>query len=247
MQIETAYLCDKGGKSINDDSLFMETRTKGLCVFVGDGLGGYQGGKTASEAAGKAVLSCYQDEQNPLTAEWMLHTARQADAAVQKVQLEHAGEMKTTLVVLIIDHKRACWMHIGDSRLYHFINGKIHAQTADHSVSQLAVMMGDITPDQIRFHPDRSRILRALGSPDTTPEISAVTELKRAKHSFLLCSDGFWEYVTEEDMEKTLRSSKTPQQWLEKMERLLLDRVPPNNDNYTAAAVFVDNGLFSSL
>ena len=58
-------------------------------------------------------------------------------------------------------------------------------------------------------------------------------------HAFLLCTDGFWEYVTEDEMEKTLYGSRDPEQWLWAMERYLKQKVPEDHDNYTAAAVFI--------
>lgn len=245
MKIKTASLCDKGGKAINDDSVYIQETPHGICVFVGDGLGGYSGGKMASEAAGMAVLSCCNWSHPPLSDEWMLHAAQEAEQAVQRVQQERKGNMKTTLVVFILQGNQARWMHIGDSRLYHFVNRKLYTQTKDHSVSQMAVMMGEIDYSQIRFHEDRNRILRALGGEKTNPELSPITDLKKQRHAFLLCSDGFWEYVYESEMEQMLRLSKDPQDWLNKMEALLKERVPADNDNYTAAAIFADNSLFS--
>jgi serine/threonine protein phosphatase PrpC len=56
---------------------------------------------------------------------------------------------------------------------------------------------------------------------------------------FLLCSDGFWEPVTEEDMMATLATASSPEIWLEEMEQGLTERVGPDHDNYTALAVFV--------
>jgi serine/threonine protein phosphatase PrpC len=62
--------------------------------------------------------------------------------------------------------------------------------------------------------------------------------LTGGEDAFLLCTDGFWEYVYEEEMEKALQESQDPQQWLEKMKTLVCSRTPQDNDNFTAAAVF---------
>ena len=147
-------------------------------------------------------------------------------------------EMKTTVVVLRIESGKAFWAHVGDSRLYYFDDGKLKSRTSDHSASQLAVLMGEITEEQIRFHSQRSRILRALGSSAAQPELSAETDIDDGKAAFLLCSDGFWEYVYEREMEQTLSNAPTPEQWLRDMEEILKSRVKPWNDNYSAIAVF---------
>ena len=148
------------------------------------------------------------------------------------------GKMKTTLVFLAIEKGQARWMHVGDSRLYHFHAGTIANQTMDHSVSQMAVLMGEITPHQIRFHEDRNRVLRALGGESAKPDLSSAISREEGKEAFLLCTDGFWEYVYESEMEQTLGQSKDPQQWLDKMLTILHSRTPADNDNFTAAVVF---------
>ncbi len=237
MNIKTASLSDCGGRSSNDDTVRIRQDADSLYVFVGDGLGGYSGGQQASQAAADAVLEASR-RGSLLTEERMQFAAEQADKAVQTLQAESRGNMKTTLVLLTIEDGRARWMHVGDSRLYHFRDGRLMTQTMDHSVSQMAVLMGEITRDQIRFHEDRNRVLRALGSENAKPEISPIVMLTGGQDVFLLCTDGFWEYVYEKEMEQTLRQSKNPRDWLNRMKRLLQSRAPKDNDNFTAAAVF---------
>ena len=104
---------------------------------------------------------------------------------------------------------------MGDSRLYHFVDGKLAFQTRDHSVAQIGVMLGEITLDEIRFHEDRSRVLRALGQDEELNVETREEPLGPGRHAFLLCSDA-------------------------RMRAYLQGRIPPGNDNNTAAAVWVD-------
>jgi serine/threonine protein phosphatase PrpC len=191
----------------------------------------------ASQAAAQALMAT-SHRGSLLTDERLLEAAGLAQQAVRQVQAEKMGNMKTTLVFLTIEDGRARWMHIGDSRLYHFRGGYLQSQTMDHSVSQMAVLMGEITPREIRFHEDRNRVLRALGGDNARPEISRTVMLTGGEDVFLLCTDGFWEYVYEEEMEQLLCASSTPQQWLDRMEALVRSRAGKDNDNFTAAAVF---------
>lgn len=237
MKIETASLTDCGGRSTNDDAARIHRDGDCVWAFVGDGLGGYAGGQQASQAAGQALYEASR-RGSLMTPERMNEAARQADEAVHALQRDRDGKMKTTLVFLYIEDGRARWMHIGDSRLYHFSGGHLQSQTMDHSVSQMAVLMGEITPQEIRFHEDRNRVLRALGGDNAKPDVSAPVILTGGKDAFLLCTDGFWEYVYEEEMEKTLQNAKTPEQWLKSMEAILRTRTPADSDNFTAAAVF---------
>ena len=237
MNVKIATLSDIGGRSNNDDTVLARQKEDSAWVFVGDGLGGYAGGQMASEAAAAAVMG--ESHRGSLLIEnRMMDAASAANQAVRNIQEAKKGNMKTTMVFLTIEDGRAKWMHVGDSRLYHFHCGQLLTQTTDHSVSQMAVLMGEITPQQIRFHEDRNRVLRALGSESARPEISQTVMLTGGEDVFLLCTDGFWEYVYEEEMEALLRRSATPEQWLEEMKQILLTRIPQDNDNFTAAAVF---------
>ncbi len=106
----------------------------------------------------------------------------------------------------------------------------------------MAVFAGEITLDEIRHHPDRSKLLRAMGGDDeVTVEYEAIEELSpESSHAFLLCSDGFWEYVHESEMEETYRVSETPETWIDKMREILKKKVQDvKNDNNTAAAIWL--------
>lgn len=237
VSIRTASLSDRGGRAINDDTACVQKDNQSVHVYVGDGLGGYAGGRQASQAAGKALMEAGK-KRIMLTDAQLCTAAAEAEQAVFRLQKKTKGNMKTTLVYLSVEKDTARWMHVGDSRLYFFRDGKKICQTADHSVSQMAVLMGEITVDQIRFHEDRNRVLRALGGENARPELSAPVKLGKEPCAFLLCTDGFWEYVLETEMEQTLCAAASPEEWLRAMEKILLDRVTGENDNYTAVAVF---------
>lgn len=163
--MEYAYISECGGRKINEDSVFVKSENGRLAAVVADGLGGFGQGKTASEAAVKTISDNF-DKVTSLT----LNTGQidevleQANRSILACQTR-AVRMKSTAVVFAadIDKRKYIWAHIGDSRLYHFINGRIVSQTKDHSVSQIKVAMGEITETQIRSDTDRSRLVRALG------------------------------------------------------------------------------------
>ena len=148
--------------------------------------------------------------------------------------------MKTTITFLAVNGMKAAWAHVGDSRIYHFLDGRLVSRTRDHSASQIAVMLGTITEDQIRFHEDRNRVYRALGQDGELKVDTHFEPLRPGRHAFLLCTDGFWEYVYEEEMAEDLAAAASPEDWLARMRARLAARVPDNNDNNTAAAVWLD-------
>ncbi len=227
---------DIGGRARNEDTVRYVTRGEdGLCLVLADGLGGHGGGEQASAAAAECICEHWDGSADP---EALKSLVLEANRRVLSIQTSRCA-MKTTVTVLTLAGKRAVWAHAGDSRLYCFQDRRLVFQTRDHSAAQLGVLLGDITTDQIRFHEDRSRVLRALGQDEELVVETGERELAAGGYAFLLCSDGFWEYVLEREMEEDLAQAADPGQWLARMRRRLDGRTPADNDNNTAAAVWL--------
>lgn len=218
------------------------------CWVVADGLGGHQGGEVASQLAVESILAAFAG-QPEISSEAVTRYLEAAQHTLLSRQQEEPrlSDMRTTLVLLLANPEAAMWGHVGDSRLYHFRGGRIINQTRDHSVSQALVNSGEITPEEVRFHEDRHRLLRALGQDDDfRPTIIKTKQSLERGDAFLLCTDGFWELVLETEMEADLSSTSTPQEWLEKMQNRIMEKtskeVSKKHDNYTALVVFATNG-----
>lgn len=236
----TAALSHAGGRPGNEDACGYRAG----CWVVADGLGGHGGGDVAARLAVDALLRC-ADPLPPPDAEGLLRGLAAAEQAIRQRQAEEPrlSRMRTTVVWLCSDGRQALWAHLGDSRLYHFREGRIRFQTRDHSVSQVMANVGEIDPSEIRFHEDRNRLLRSLGNDrGQRPTLAEAPLPLQAGDVFLLCTDGFWEYVTEAEMEVTLAKAADPEQWLQTMAAGLRRRAAPDHDNYTALAVFVEAG-----
>ena len=236
--LQVASYTNTGGRPDNEDSTRQILREEdALCLVVADGLGGHGGGAKASAAAADTICNQWDGTASPESLKELVQAAHLAVRAIQTP----ACAMKSTVVALEIVGDHAAWAHVGDSRLYWFRDGKLVFQTRDHSASQIAVVMGDITVDQIRFHEDRNRVLRALGQADDPLVVeTAEHQLPPGRHAFLLCSDGFWEYVLEKEMAADLKAAADPLDWLIRMRSRLSARTPEDNDNNTAAAVWAE-------
>lgn len=241
MNLRAASISDAGGKKVNEDSCAIFNRPPWWCYVVADGLGGHGAGDVASQAAISAIQSLFKIrfgfDDDCLCS--FVNSAQQELLRLQQSNPKYRA-MRTTMVLLISDGKQARWAHVGDSRLYMFRNGVVLEHTFDQSVPQALVRAGEITFEQIRFHEDRNRLLQALGS-DNPPRIELASNLVSLNKgdAFLLCTDGFWEWVLEEEMERDLKKARTPSHWLELMHKRLLIRAKPGNDNYSAVGVFV--------
>ena len=234
---QTAKYSSAGGRSYNEDSIGIVGSPKGsVCMVVADGLGGHGGGDEASRQVCATVTEGWDGQAS---GEQLRQLLLQAHEQICRMQTQKCA-MKSTAAVLAVRGPKAAWAHVGDTRLYHFLNGKLVYRTIDHSASQLAVTLGQITSDQIRFHEDRSRLLRALGMDGNLTVDVKEEILEEGHHAFLMCSDGFWEYVCEKEMEEDLWSASKPAEWLKAMQNRLMQRVKGENDNHSAAVMWLN-------
>ena len=112
-------------------------------------------------------------------------------------------------------------------------------RTLDHSVPQLLVQSHTIIEADIRNHPNRNMLLKVIGDDcdEQLCEVSDPLSLNEFS-AFLLCSDGFWELITEDEMLAALQVSDSPQEWLDKMTAIVESNGQCKEmDNYTAIAV----------
>ena len=233
-----SQISSSGGRSRNEDSIQVQHINGSLLATVADGLGGEGGGDIAAQTAVSSIIN-FMNKSLLYTADNIIAAIKYADDAVISAQ-KKCEAMKTTIVLLCMDKENAICGHLGDSRLYHFRNNGICFQTKDHSVSQMAVSVGEITPEEIRFHADRNKLLRALGSRERMPA-DAKELLVRSGDGFLLCTDGFWELVLEDEMTDDFQKSQNAGQWLEKMQRRVESRLSNISDNYSAVTVIAND------
>lgn len=241
--IEGKGYTNQGGREYNEDKGIFSIR-KGRCyAVIADGLGGHGGGDRASSVAVETIKGCIQAwlKGKTFTEEDMEEWFERVNQNVMSMQTADC-QMRTTLALLCIDERErtARLAHLGDSRIYHFENGKYVSCTFDHSVSRMAVLAGEIEIQDVRFHVDRNKLLKVIGKAEGVKAETKVISLSRQlDHAFLLCTDGFWEYVMEEEMEQELQLADSPEEWLRSMRRYLKERAKEENDNNSAIAIWV--------
>lgn len=239
-QISFYSYTNKGGRPGNEDSIRCGLAA-GRAIFVlADGLGGHGSGEVASSIAAESILSgCAGAESldSQALTEQLLEANRQV---MEGQQYPGQEEMKTTAVALAIEEDNVFWAHVGDSRLYRFSGDELAGITRDHSVTYMKYLGGEISYLDVYHDDDRSSLLRVLGRENCQPEAGQAK--LQPGDAFLLCSDGFWEFVYNEEMQADLLKSETPEQWVQTMLLRHIRRTPPGNDNFSVIAVFAEEG-----
>ena len=219
---DIACISRQGGCAENQDCAYSADGV----YAVADGLGGHSGGAAASAKAIECLKECAADIE-----------PAQINCALERMNtaVRSLGGGMTTIAAGFADGKSFRWGNVGDSRVYYFRNGEILMQTKDDSVSRSAMESGRLNTEQIRCSSDRNGLLKALGSEDSLRLSGQCVPIRiQPGDAFLICSDGFWEYVHEREMEADLMKSHSSREWLRRMLRRHLLRSHDAGDNYSA-------------
>lgn len=241
MRVDYAAYSDTGGRRDNEDGFLCQKGRNGMWLFaVADGLGGHSRGKEAAQSVMDTLERLFDEESGEADVRYYFEAAQNELMRAQQRE-SCPGGMKTTLNMLMLQGGRAYTGHVGDSRTYLFRRKKQMYRTRDHSVPQALLDAGQIAEEDIRTHPDRGRLTRVMGgSWDACLYETEPPRPVRDGDAFLLCTDGFWEWVEDETMERTLRAADSPKSWLEDMEdKIAVGQSSVGMDNRTAVAVWL--------
>ncbi len=214
LEVESAGLSDPGRhRENNEDSIgsFIPEEPgilerKGVLFALADGVGGHQAGEVASAVAVSTVVEEYYSPSNHHRIEPALRHAIQ----VANLRLHDLGQhnqqlrsMETTLTVLVLAGAHGYLAHVGDSRIYHWRAGQLSQITSDHSEVAELVRMRVVSPDRAREHPGRGILTRTVGGRlIVRPDFHRFPV--EAGDQFILCSDGLWSEVRDEEVADTV-------------------------------------------
>ena len=211
----------------NEDALFalnmmLSEGTKEIpfgVFIVADGMGGHRDGDVASGV----VLRVFVDQimsslfsriislSNEGEGDAIQEIMEKSVAAAQQVVIKEVPGGGTTLTAALIIGTQVVFAHVGDSRAY-FISpdgSEIKVITHDHSLVQRLVDLGQITEEEAEVHPQRNVLYRAMGQPEPfKPDIH--THPLPSPGYILICSDGLWGQISEEELTRLVVSSANP-------------------------------------
>ncbi|MFE7835290.1 Stp1/IreP family PP2C-type Ser/Thr phosphatase [Streptomyces sp. NPDC057474] len=224
----------------NEDSGYAGPRL----LAIADGMGGQAAGEVASSEVISTLVTLDDDVPGSdiLTS---LGTAVQRANDQLRAMVEEDPQLEgmgTTLTALLWTGQRLGLVHVGDSRAYLLRDGVLTQITQDHTWVQRLVDEGRITEEEATTHPQRSLLMRALGSGDHVEPDLSIREV-RAGDRYLICSDGLSGVVSHQTMEDTLASYQGPQETVQELIQLALRGGGPDNITVIIADVLdLDTG-----
>lgn len=236
MDISVSYYTAQGGRAVNQDAVSLLENGRTTLAIVADGLGGHEAGEVASKQAVSTINNMLQSTKPSENA--IVDAITQANQDIYILQ-NPAKKMRTTVAALWISSGLAVAANVGDTRIYQFRDGRIIYQSVDHSVAQMAVLVGELHPDDIRKSSDKNKLIRVLGDA-TSPKVDTQVLSVQSGDRFLICSDGFWGVVTEQEMLASMTRGTSAQKWLEQMRWKIDTFSDESQDNHTAIAMIIN-------
>lgn len=228
----------------------------GDLFVVCDGMGGHVGGAMASSLAVESIIRYIEKEKYATPVEAMdgaLQFANMQILGYAEEHPEYRGMGTTACIVLIRDTD--VWIaHVGDSRIYLYMGKEkeLHRITMDHSYVQTLVDAGEITDEEAEHHPNKNRIMKALGiKPELHPSFNFENKPIFVKNGdvFLICSDGLCGMIPDRTIERVLGEKLTIQQKGDKLIDLAMQGEtvqPGGQDNCTVELIEIDNAVGKS-
>ena len=201
----------QGPRQYNQDRLAYSYSKDALLLVVADGMGGHRHGEIAAQLAVTTMTDAFQRLAVPMLsspAKFLIDHMQQIhdmiDQLTQERELIEAP--RTTIVAAVVQRGVLYCAHVGDSRLYHFRDGHLLYRTEDHSIVQSLYSKGIINKDDMSTHPYRHKVYSCLGG-DVPPKIDLSDRQELAEgDTILLCTDGVWGAVTDEQIKRILNS-----------------------------------------
>ncbi|WP_215141702.1 Stp1/IreP family PP2C-type Ser/Thr phosphatase [Exiguobacterium qingdaonense] len=236
--MELAFRTDRGQvRTQNEDAVLILGDALSGVALVADGMGGHAAGEIASQIVIEEFRRAFPYlPSSPIEIErWFRHHIDLANEQVlQFAKQSNLVMMGTTMAAVCWNGETVVIVHIGDSRVYALTENELRRLTEDHSYVNMLKQLGELTEEEMRVHPKRNVITRAIGSSDQVePDVQVLAEPEF--ESILICTDGLTTHVTDEVIQRVLQQAVTVDQ---KAEQLIVEANQlGGSDNITVALV----------
>lgn len=232
-----------GGRDYNEDAVDQCEAFGAVHLFMlADGAGGQGGGDVASKTATETAKAVFMGLPVFSTDTLQLCIEKADEAIVLKQKNEpRLAHMASTFVALMINYERrqALLGNLGDSRCYIFRDGRVIAQSYDHSLVQRFIDAGLYPASKLRQHPRRNVLYASLGanSERIAPYFTSTPIDLLPGDAALLCSDGVWELLEDDLLCELNRTSDTLEIWRDQLQGRVRAVMPAGHDNFSATLV----------
>lgn len=221
--MEFAYITDPGKvRDHNEDSVIVVKNSNNeYLMAVADGMGGHRGGEIASSIVishiGKRFTEISSVGNKEDAVNFIKDIVSESNLLINKYTTEHpdSAGMGTTLVLALITPHFLLFGNLGDSSGFVIKDKKLQKITVDHTLVNLLVRSGELTPEEAKAHPRKNVLMKALGA-QTTVEMD-IFDVEKDVDGILLCSDGLTNMLEYEQINKVLNESLTPEKKVEKL------------------------------
>ncbi len=208
--MKTFYLTDAGKiRTHNEDSVIITKNPSGdYLMAVADGMGGHKAGEVASSIVITHISKCFNESfcnmEKTKAVDWLREmTTEVNDLIFNYVKNHPEGKgMGTTIVIALITKEYVLIGNIGDSSGFVMKNNKLHKVTYDHTLVNLLLKAGELSPEEAKEHPKKNVLMKALGA--NNPIDIDIFDCDMDITSILLCSDGLTTMLDKEQIEKVL-------------------------------------------
>ena len=201
--LEAAAKTDIGCRRTENQDSYGSVHSRKISVFiVADGMGGTRGGARASGHAVHILNHLVFDEQESISCSSITSAIKAANSLIyaDSRACEGLGGMGTTAVLLAFCGERCIIAHVGDSRIYRIKADNIQQVTRDHTLVQELVDTGALKPEEAENHPISHMLTRSLGPTEQVEVDCRELADTEAGDRFVLCSDGLFNHVSEEEI-----------------------------------------------
>ena len=230
-------------RKTNQDSLFLSVEQK--LFIVADGMGGHNGGDTASQMAVKTFPDFLSENLDLEPQILMTKSIKESNRAIKDLgeKQPSLSGMGTTIVSFYFRGQNIYIGNVGDSRAYLINNKMIYQLTRDHSLVQEKLNYGIYNREQAAMDPQKNVLVRTVGFEEEV-DVDVFTYKVVKNDIFLCCSDGLHGKVSDEDIIYIFNKympdpSVATQEVADTIEKTLIDLANENGgqDNITAIIV----------
>jgi serine/threonine protein phosphatase PrpC len=247
LRYDTAEISLIGDRAENQDRVAVVRRQNGVFLVVVDGMGGHADGRRAAEVASESLADTFANAPKTIDtpSDFLTDAVLRAHAAVVEIGdgLQIEEKPRATCAACLVLNDRAWWAHVGDARVYLLRDGAVLQRTRDHSHVEVLLRDGVITEDEVVGHPMRHYVESCLGGESAMPELGAADVITLQPDDVLLvCSDGLWSGVPDEEIAASAAAGVGLEQWLGQLSDRAVAVNAPYSDNTTAAAARMIDG-----